>query len=49
MGSLEDPDEDRPVHSRKKKLHHSDAKEKKCDFETVRSVETQLFEKVACA
>jgi len=31
------------------KLYHSDAKEEKCDFETVSSVETQLFKKVACA
>jgi len=31
------------------KLYHSDAKEEKCDSKTVSSVETQLFEKAACA
>jgi len=49
VGSLEDLDEGRPVHMRKKKrkkLYHSDAKEEKCDSKIVSSVETQLFEKV---
>ena len=35
VGTLEDPDEGRPVHMRKKKkkLYHSDANEGKCDSE----------------
>jgi len=51
VGSLEDPNEDRLVHMRgkKKKLYHSDAKEGKCDSEIASSIETQLFEKAACA
>ena len=51
MGSLEDPNEGRPVHmrARKRKLYHSDAKEGKCDSKTVSSVETLLFEKAARA
>jgi len=37
VGTLEDPDEGRSVHMRKKKkkLHHSDAKEGKCDSKIV--------------
>jgi len=35
-GTLEDPD------------MGTDAKEEICDFEAVSSVETQLFEKIAC-
>jgi len=42
VGTLEDPDESSPVHMRKKKkrrLYHSNAKEGKCDFETVSILE----------
>ena len=51
VGSLEDPNEGRLVHMRgkKRKLYHSDAKEGKCDSKIVSSVQTQLFDKVACA
>jgi len=50
LGTLEDPDESRPIHMGKKemKLYHSDPNEEKCDFEIVSSVEIQLFEKATC-
>jgi len=51
VGSLKDPDEGKSVHKRAKKtkLRHFIANEGKCDFETVSSVETQLFQKATYA
>jgi len=42
VGYLEDLDEGKLVHKRatKRRLHHSDAKEGKCNSETISSVET---------
>jgi len=49
VGTLEDPDEGSLVHMRKKMRLYSNAKEGKCDSETVSSVETLFFEKAARA
>jgi len=51
VGTLEDLDESRLIHMRKKemKLYQVDANEGKCDSKTVSSVETLFFEKAARA
>jgi len=48
VASLEEPDEGRPVHmrARKRRLYHSDAKEEKCDSETISSVEHSSLQKL---